>query len=285
MKFFSDKIDRFCATHRRFGIRRLMTYIVAASAAVLILSFIDTRGVLLGLLSFDPGRVLRGEIWRAVTWILLPFSDNVFLSALTLYFYYFIGTTLEREWGAGKLTIFYGAGILLNAAYSLAMYATGLAGYIFPNPLYLNLSMFFAFATLFPDTRIMLFFIIPVKVKWLAWFDAALFAYSIYRYLSLGLYFFALVPVVAVLNFLLICGVPGARFLRARAVSNVINVNFKRASRDDLRETKGAAYRHKCEVCGRTDVSNPELQFRYCSRCEGFHCYCEEHIENHIHIV
>ncbi|MDR1065105.1 MAG: rhomboid family intramembrane serine protease [Oscillospiraceae bacterium] len=283
MKFLSDKIDRFCLTHRRFGIRRLMLYVVAASVAVLVISLIDTQGALLGFLAFDPRLVLRGEIWRVVTWILTPLGDNIVFSAITLYFYYFIGTTLEREWGAGKLTIFYGAGILLNVVYSLATYLTGLA-YVFLTPMYLNLSMFFAFAALFPDNRVMLFFIIPVKIKWLAWLDAALFAYSIVQFTVAGLYFYALAPVVSVLNFLLICGVPGLRTLRARAKSNIINVNFRRASNDARRGAEGAPYRHKCEVCGRTDVSDPELQFRYCSRCEGFHCYCEEHIEKHTHI-
>ncbi|MDR0446810.1 MAG: rhomboid family intramembrane serine protease [Oscillospiraceae bacterium] len=282
MKFLADKIDRFCLTHKRFGIQRLMIYIVAASAAVLVLSLLDTRGTLLSVLMFDPGLVLNGEVWRVVTWVFMPLgSSNLLFSALALYFYYFIGTSLEREWGAGKLTIFYISGIVLNVAYSLLMYVTGLAQYIFLDPMYLNLSMFFAFATLFPEHRVMLFFVIPVKIKWLAWLDAALFAYQMYSAIVIGAYFYALVPVVAVLNFLLICGVPIPRVLQAR-----MRTATHRRERDNVIDVKfrgDEAYRHKCEVCSRTEVSNPELEFRYCSRCEGFLCYCEEHIDNHIH--
>ena len=130
-------------------------------------------------------------------------------------FYYFIGSTLEKAWGAGKLTIFYVSGMILSMVYSLLVYAIGSAFnispwliYIAPSPVYLNLSMFFAFAKLYPNTRLMLMFFIPVKIKWLAWINAAYYAFMMLQSIIAGLYFVALVPVVAVLNYILICGLP-----------------------------------------------------------------------------
>ena len=267
-----------------------MMYIVAATALVFILDLMDTTSTFLRLLEFNPALVLRGEVWRIVTWIFMPLNrgiNGVLWFAVSLYFYYFIGTTLEKAWGKGKLTIFYVSGMLLSVVYSLLVYAIGSALkispwliYIAPSPVYLNLSMFFAFATLYPDTRLMLMFIIPVKIKWLAWFNAAYYAFMVLQSVIAGFYFDALVPVVAVLNYILICGLPlpSKATIRHRKNAATFN-NTVNTTRRNMEDT----FRHKCTICSRTDKTNPELEFRYCSRCEGFRCYCEEHIENHTH--
>ena len=278
MKFLSEKIDKFCLTHPRFGIRNLMRYIVALSAVIMVLNWLDTGYAVLNTLALIPSRVMQGEVWRLVTWVFIgnggkSFTDLIF-GAISLFFYHFIGTTLERDWGAGRFTIFYVSGVILSALYSML---TGLI----PSAMYLNLSLFFAFATLYPDMRILVLYIFPVKIKWVAWLNAAFFAYTLVTWIRDGAYAYAFLPIVAVANILLICGIPGIRFARARAKSNVIN--FKSEARRATRQAAEGGYRHKCEVCGHTDVTHPDLQFRYCSRCEGFHCYCEEHIEAHQH--
>lgn len=290
MKKVRSAVNLFCYKHPRFGIPRLMTYIVAVTAIVYVVNMMDTTGTFLSLLYFLPDRVLKGELWRLITWIFIPLNSNVLWLAVSLYFYYFIGSTLERAWGSGKLTFYYLSGVVLNIVYSLVVYLIGIAvsgnslsllTYIIPSPVYLNLSLFFAFASLFPETRVMLFFFIPVKVKWLAWAGAAFYAYEIIRLLIGGLYFYALVPIVAVLNFLLICGVSFNNSRTARQHASA--VNFKRKIHQEEARAD-FEYRHKCTVCGRTDKTNPDLAFRYCSRCEGFKCYCEDHIEDHRHI-
>jgi hypothetical protein len=272
-----------------------MRYIVTISAVVLVVSWLDkTGGGFRELLTFYPDRIARGELWRIITWVFIPsgggtgFTDLLW-GAVSLYFYYFIGKTLEHEWGAGKFTIFYASGVVLNIVYGLIVWFVfysqigPAAKFLFVGfgPAYINLSMFFAFAVLYPDMKIMLFFIIPVKMKWLALVDAALFLYTVIAALAAGQFLLAFLPVVAIANFLLFCGIPNFRLFRARAKSNVIH--FKSAAKKIQKRAAAEGYRHKCEVCGRTDVTNPELQFRYCSRCEGFHCFCEEHIENHQH--
>lgn len=293
LKAINRAIERFCRKHSRFGIPRLMLYIVIISAAVYLLSMMDTTGTLLAILAFSPGRILRGEIWRLVTWIFCPLNDQLILTALMLYFYYFIGSTLEREWGTSKFTVYYILGILLNVIYGFLVRAMagGAWAILLDNlnwlvPNYLNLSMFFAFAVLFPDQVIMLFFFIPVKIKWLALVDAALFAYTIIAELVNGHVIFALLPVVAILNFVIVCGYDLSRYLRRFSGKNTARtIKFKTAAKQARREQQHMQYRHKCSVCGKTDADSPDLEFRYCSRCEGYHCFCIDHINNHIHFT
>ena len=281
MKALSRAIDRFCQKHRGFGVPRLMLVVVLISAVV----FIIGGTGLFNFLAFRPDLILRGEVWRLITWIFLPLSNNLFFVAIALYFYYMIGSTLEREWGAGKFTIYYISGILLNILYGFILwFATRTMVYIFPN--YLNLSMFFAFATLFPDFTVRLFFIIPIKVKWLALFNAVYFLYAIVSGIWLGQIFMALLPVIALLNYFVICGddlITYLRPLKLRASPQMIN--FKKAAKQAKRDMADKPYRHKCAVCGRTDTDYPDLEFRYCSRCSGYHCFCSDHINNHVHFT
>ena len=143
-----------------------------------------------------------------------------------------------------------------------------------------------AFASLFPDTRVLLYGLIPLKIKWLAIVDACFFAYDIFFYFSAGYPLYALMPVVAILNFFLFFG--GNLFGAAKYKKESFQhrhskqtVDFKKAQQE-IKQRKG--YLHKCSVCGATDTDHPELEFRYCSKCSGYHCYCMDHIQQHVHI-
>jgi len=256
-----------------------MLYLVIISAIVFILS---GEGMF-NLLMFHPGLILSGQVWRLVTWIFIPVTSNIIWAAVALYFYYFVGSTLEREWGPGRFTIYYIFGVLLNIVYGFVMwFALGIPTIL--TPIYLNLSMFFAFATLFPDVSIRLFFIIPIKVKWMGLVNAGFFLLSIVQGLLAQQIAAALLPVVAILNYFLMCGdelMAHIRPLKARASPQV--VNFKKASKQVQRDMEEKHYRHKCAVCGKTDTDYPDLEFRYCSKCNGYHCFCIDHINNHIH--
>lgn len=279
------KIDMFCYRYPRFGVRNLMLIIVIGTAAVWLLSMMDRSGQLLGLLSFSPTAILHGQIWRLVTFVFVPTNSGIWL-LISLYFYYFVGSVLEREWGAGRFTIFYLSGMLLTIVYGFIVYfAAGL-----PVPLstvYINYSLFFAFATLYPDNMVLLFFFIPLKMKWLAWLDAAYFAYSILDGLiSLPgtLKLLGIMPVIAILNYLLFFGSTLGGLFRPRAARRK-TVNFQQELHRMKKDAKQKNYMHKCAVCGRTDADYPELEFRYCSRCAGYHCFCQDHINNHVHFT
>lgn len=269
-----------------------MKYIVIGNILVYILDMFSVGGVYAAsnLLSFQSSGILHGEVWRLVTFVFVPYVSgrsltSFFWLAVMLYFYYFIGNTLEREWGTVKFTVFYFFGVLLNI---LVGFLVGVA-----TMNYVNLSMFFAFATLFPDMQVLLFFILPIKVKWLAWVDAAFFVYSIIRMLVAGYPLLALLPVVAILNYLLFFASDIGETLaywrrragfQTKARSGPKVVNFHNAKTKTRARSEKEKYLHKCAVCGKTDVSDPNMEFRYCSRCNGYYCYCADHINSHVHI-
>ena len=289
MRSLNSKIDRFCWNHPRFGIHRFMTFVVVGKVLVWLFCQMDTTGTLEYFLYFDPAMFLHGQVWRIVTFALLPDSYSILWFAVTLYFYYFIGNSLEQAWGAGKFTIYYLSGMVLTALYALIYYwITGVR--MLAGTSYLNLSLFFAFATLWPEQRVLLFFFIPVKIKWLAWADAALFAISVAQYVMAGQIGLALVPVVAMLNYLVFCGQWLFDFFRPSAVrgkarQRVRTIQFKQAAQKVQKEQQAQGYTRKCAVCGRTDRDYPDLEFRYCSKCVGYHCFCIDHINDHIHFT
>ena len=132
----------------------------------------------------------------------MPASSGL-LTLIFLYFYYFIGSTMEREWGQAKFNLYFLSGMLFTIIYSFVVYfATGKSPDPYSVAEYIYLSMFFTFATYYPDVQVLLFFVIPVKIKWLAWVDAAFFLYSVFRLPFPN----SLLPIVAVLNYLLFCG-------------------------------------------------------------------------------
>jgi len=265
-----------------------MLYIVLISAVMYIIG--GAGSGLFAFLGFIPvifqsGHEFSFQIWRLLTWIFIPLDSNIFFVAISLYFYYFVGSTLEREWGTGKFTIYYFTGVLLNVIYGfISWYA--LNSFVPLIPYYLNFSMLLAFATLFPDLTVRLFFVIPIKVKWLAILTLVFFLYGIIN----GIFnehisvFSALLPVIAVINYILFCGDELLAYIRPLKVRTSPQVvNFKKAAKQVKRELEDKPYRHKCAVCGRTDTEYPDLEFRYCSRCNGYHCFCIDHINNHIH--
>lgn len=278
-------IEKFCWEHPRFGVPRLMLYIVIGNVLVWLFGMMDQTGTLYSLLYFDPAMFCKGQVWRIVTFMLVPEAGNAFVLLIAMYFYYFIGTSLEREWGTGKFTIYYFSGMLLTVLYSLVFYWLT-KNRILVSASYVNLSMFLAFATLWPEQKVLLFYIIPVKMKWLAWVDAALFAFSVVQYIIIGRIGFALVPIVAMAGYLLFFGEWLFGFISPkRARQKAKTIQFKQAAKKVQREQQAQGYTRKCAVCGRTDTDHPDLEFRYCSRCAGYHCFCAEHIGSHIHFT
>mgnify|MGYP004444411795 CR=1 FL=1 len=286
MKKLMKKIDIFCYKHPRFGIPNLMRYIVIATGIVWIFSMMDSTGTLKYWLMLNPEMILKGQVWRLVTFIFVPQNES-FLILLFLYFYYWIGTTLENQWGIPKFSIFLLSGIILTVIFDFAVYfavkdatVVGTISYIGVH--YIYLSMFFSFATLFPDMQVLFMFFIPMKIKWLALLDAVYFVIDI-----VTLPFPAdLLPVVAVLNYLVFFGGDIFDMLRRKSPKKQkAAVNFKREKARMNFEEREKKYNHKCAVCGRTDTEYPGLEFRYCSRRAGYHCFCQEHINNHIHFT
>ena len=195
-------------------------------------------------------------------------------------------TTLERQWGTAKFNLYYFSGMLLTVLGTIL--ASVITGNNFINAEgtpYVNLSMFFAFAMLFPDTTVLFMFFLPVKMKWLAYLDGALFAFDIIRGIGAHDWANVVLPVVALLNFAVFIW-PEVHYLRQRTQYQASRktVQFRQAQQR-AQQAQQAPYHHKCAVCGRTDTDYPDLQFRYCSKCAGYHCFCQDHIFNHVHFT
>lgn len=289
MKKLYDGVQRFCAAHPRFGIPNLMRVIVIGNVAVYVLMLLTQANDAnaLSFLTFNLNALLHGEVWRLVTFVFVPAYSSPFALLISLYFYYWIGSTLERQWGTAKYNLYYISGALLTVlGVVLASLITGNPYLTAAGTGYVNLSMFFAFAFLFPDTTVLLFFILPVKMKWLAYLDGALFAFDIIKAIGAHNWAGVVLPIVALLNFAVFIW-PEVHYLKERAKyqNSRKTVQFRQAQQQQAKQAQQQGYRHKCAVCGRTDTDYPDLQFRYCSKCVGYHCFCQDHIFNHVHFT
>lgn len=288
MRKLNEAVDRFAYQHPRFGVPNLMRVIVAGNIVVyLLMMFAGYEAV--SFLAFDWQAITHGEIWRLVTFIFMPDASSPLWLAISLYLYYMIGTTLEREWGTAKFNLYYLSGVLLTAVTGVIIGLASGNAWISGSD-YVNLSMFFAFAMLYPDTQFLLFFIIPVKVKWLALIDGAFFALAVLSSLFRMYWLGALLPVIALLNFFVffwtnISDEIAYRRGRAKHQTSHQTIQFKAAVKQQKKKEAERGYRHKCAVCGRTDTDYPDLEFRYCSRCAGYHCFCQDHIFDHVHFT
>ncbi|MBO7669774.1 MAG: hypothetical protein J6S60_04205 [Oscillospiraceae bacterium] len=268
-------IDRFCYKHPNFGIPNLMRYLTIANVVFWILGMANST--LLSYLRFDAGLIMHGQIWRLVTFMVYPPSMGL-LAFLVFYFYYWMGTALEQVWGTPQFNIYLLIGWALTVLYGFLVYFIG-GLRISIDAQYLYLSMFFSYAALFPDQTVLLFFVIPIKMKYMAIIDALYFLAAVLT----NPFPVNLLPVVAVLNFFIFFS--GTLLQRIPKKASQSTINFRKASQKIRREEREKLYHHKCAVCGRTDTDYPGLEFRYCSRCAGYHCFCSDHINNHIHFT
>ncbi len=258
---------------RRFGryaLPGLVRQIVILNALVYLLNLWNPA--LISYLDLNPGAVLHGEVWRLVTYIFIPnygsvlgtlsgaaasTTDAIFV-IFSLLFLWWIGTALEEAWGTFRLNVFYLIGMIGTTI------AAFLFGASFSNGM-LNLSLFFAFAWFYPEAQ-MYFIILPVKVKWMAWF----FAVSVlWQFLSLASFAYGMALVAALLNYLLFFGPQIVARLRQRREVGARREAYRSASIPEEEPL------HRCAVCKRTDVSNPELDFRVAADGND---YCMEHL-------
>ncbi len=289
MKNLRKRFERFCYRHRNLGIPNLMLYVSIGSALVYLLSLISNSTILYGVLSFDRAAILRGQVWRLFTYAFTYQGGGILFTIIGLICYYALGRAMENIWGTFRFNLFYLSGIVLMDIYSMIFNCTASA-------YYLNMSLFLAYATLYPDARFLLLFIIPIQARILALVDLILLLVGLF----LDPFPVNLFPLVALLNYFLFFGKDVLNVLPVSWRTNAARLFRKRpgkasgkpkvipfpsaGSYEASTATVKAPYTHRCTVCGRTDLSNPELEFRYCSKCNGYYCYCQEHINNHAHI-
>ena len=282
MKNLRRNFERFCLRNRNKGIPNLMLYICIGNVVMYVISMVTRNYTLYNLLSFNRRLILQGQVWRLFTYPLTYLTSNILLMAISLLCYYSLGNAMERMWGTLKFNIFYLTGVVLMDIYAMIFNCSA-------NVYYLNMSLFLGYATLFPDASFLLFYIIPVKAWVLALFYLVIILLGVFSppFTAANLF-----PLIALGNYFLFFG---------KDVLNVIPLSWQNNARKLFRKKPKQPkviqfhvsqkpqepkqnYNHRCTVCGRTDVSNPELEFRYCSKCKGYYCYCQDHINNHVHI-
>lgn len=261
------------------AIPNLTLILIAGMVATALLSAADPRiGAMLELI---PGRVMRGEVWRLVTFLFTPAVGitadpvSILFFVMFLGFLHTMGTALEATWGTARYTLF----VLLSVFASLVSALLG--GWLFGadavgSNLYLYGSIFLAFAWLFPEYEILLFFVLPVKVKWLALLTvvatAFQFAAGLGRFTAGG-WLTCVLILAAHANLALFIGPDVVARLRHRPAGGRLPSRFRAA----------APPRHTCVVCGATNLSHPDRDFRYCPECDGTPAYCNEHLAGHVH--
>ncbi len=313
-----NKIERKIG---RYAIPQLTKYMILTYIIGYILYFIEagTQLPILEFIMLSPEKVLHGQIWRLFTWIFMPPSAPGIFTIIMLFFYYQIGSALEQTWGDFKYNLYIFSGLLLMLIGAFVLYAFGhsVAGMF--TTYYVNLSIFLAFAACYPDMQVMLYFIIPLKIKYLAFIDVAFLVYQ------------ALVSswpervsiIVSLLNFIIF-------FFTTRNYKSISpseyarKKNFKKAyergpyyqgnkKREGWSSTSGGAQgaqggpqgasqsnpsafntvrnkgadqitKHRCAICGRTELDGDMLEFRFCSKCAGNYEYCQDHLFSHTHV-
>lgn len=295
-----DKMER--SRLGRFGIPNLMRYVIVVNAIGLLVGMFRPD-LYYSYLSLDVYAIFHGQIWRLVTFLLCPTAfgssnlGGLFWFVIWAWCYYSIGTNLERMWGTFRFNLFYFAGILwiilvtvifylfimtgndmVDAALSLQLSgATTLS--------YLNQTLFLAFALMFPDVQFLVYFVIPVKAKWLSVLYFGLTVYEIIQAIIVGTQFvigycIAAQIVVSLINLALFFV-----FGRGKASPRQAYKNKKRRAEFQYKARQPeSGPRHHCVICGRTDIDAPNLEFRYCSKCEGNYEYCSEHLFTHEHV-
>ena len=308
---FRSKFNRFFYKNRNKGIRNLMLYLAIVNVVVYLLTVLNRANPFFyQLLYFNPELILAGQVWRLFTYPLTYLCEaSPVFGILSMLFYYWCGTILDQYWGSLRFNFYYLSAVLLTdlvaIGISLALSAQlGLVGTMLNMVMglgfasYINMSLLLAVATILPDEQVRIWFVLPVKMKWLAWLDLGITLYGLIRGLfdllrsgpnPVALYLSLLLPLVPIVNYLLFFGKQAAGILPDFLRYHPKRKSWKRQTKsrgvyvNTPRAQDGARFR--CTVCGRTELTNPGLEFRYCSKCAGYRCYCQDHIHNHVHIT
>lgn len=257
----------------RFAVPNLTLILIGFQAFFYIAAVVEAgrgspEGGLFEQMPLVWNEVFAGEVWRLITFVFMPEAFHPLLFLIALYIFWLMGSALDQAWGHFRYNVFLLVGFV----------ATALAGLVDPsqpvtNTLVLT-SVLFAFAWLYPDFEFLLFFILPVKVKWIAIVYGILLAGGFVAALSAAQWQPAAVTAAGVLNFFLFFGPEMVTRARQRQRRQAFEARQAEQADEPF---------HQCVVCGKSDKSDPDAEFRYCPQCSDAACYCMDHIFNHEH--
>ncbi len=293
----------------KYSIRNLTKYIILTYVIGYVLMMIEygTGAPIREAIGLNPDAILHGQIWRIVSWVLIPPSSFDVFTIIMLICYYQLGTLLERVWGDFLYNVYIFGGLIMTLIGSFVLYfifavpgnafVSATNGYVIGqlfSTYYVSLSIFLGFAMTFPEQQMLLFFIIPIKIKWLALVDVAYLAYEIINsVITMGFInaLLVIVPIICSLAATIVFFVMTRKYQFGQARRNFQDRKRQRefqkamsrgqAQRNNIYGNNGA--HHKCCICGRTELDDPNLEFRFCSKCNGNYEYCQDHLFTHVH--
>ncbi len=299
-----NKRNRLRWKLERYAIPNLTMYLIVCYGIGYVLQMIAPA--IFSYLMLDPYQIMRGQIWRLFSWVLIPpENSNIIFVLIMLYLYYSLGNLLEQIWGTYKYNVYLFSGILFTVVGAFVLYGYCLAkgavpmnftGMYLPgmymltdgserviyfrqfSTYYINMSIFLACAASIPDVQVLLMFIFPIKVKWLGIVYGVMLVINciqggIASWIVIGF---------SLLNFIIF-------FLRSHGKMRLspgqvkMRHDFKRKMRTAQFDGR-AVTKHKCAICGRTEEDGDDLEFRFCSKCNGNYEYCQNHLFTHEHI-
>lgn len=282
-----DKLERKIG---RFSIPNLTGWLLAAYVIGYVTRYLMPE--LLDWLTLEPGLILRGQVWRVISWIFIAPGDNLIIFALMVWLYYSLGSTLERTWGTFRYNVYIFSGIIFTLIGAFILYGVlnSMYGGLFPEGMtflfsqytpfsvsYIYMSIFLAFAVTYPDMEVLLYFIIPIKMKWMGIVYGVLILFSVIT----GGLVTRIAIVASVLNFIIFF-LSSRNLRRFSPKEQARKAKFRKQARPHMHYTGGA--KHRCAVCGRTELDDPCLEFRFCSKCNGNYEYCQDHLFTHEHV-
>lgn len=265
-------MDLITKLERRFGswaIPHLAIYLIALQIiGVVLLSGEYVNGG--DLFLFGSGILNQGEWWRLLSFMMIPKTLSPLFLIISFLVFYTISGALERQWGTFRFNLFILSGYLLTVLMALLNPGAVLTNFYFLG------GVFLAFATLFPNFEFLIFFVLPVKVKWLGWLTAGMFAFALFTPAEgPGSAFVVgdkLAIIAAFANYLLFFGKDFVRGVKTGQRRKAFAAERVEVAQQSM---------HECATCGTTDKTAPDMHFRYCSTCGK--CFCEEHISHHEH--
>ena len=289
---FINKLER---RYGRYAIKNLMKYVVILYVIGLFISMMPYQ--VYGYLRLDFTKIFKGQIWRLVTFVIPMVDVGYFLlKIISVYVYYIIGNALENAWGSFRLNLYFFAGLLFNVIGAFITYLlTGITVWVSVDSI--SPTLFFALAAMYPDMRFFLYFLIPIKAKYLAWFQGIMYMLSVFGVIKEAIriqtpiLILHIVPIIiSMANFLIFfLIIKNGRRLSPREIRR--RTSYHRKVKEGQRYGHKTQYgektvitRHKCAVCGKTELDDDDLEFRFCSKCDGNYEYCMEHLFTHEHV-
>lgn len=287
-----DKLERKIG---RYAVPNLSRYFVGAIVLGYVMSMVSSTFA--DWIEFDVAMILHGQIWRLFSWIFMPTTSLDFFGLLFLFCVLMWGSSLESMLGTFRMNVFLWGGVILSdiggiIIYVITKFALGSGASIYLSTYYILMSMLLALAICMPEGEVRLYFVLPIKMKWMLVFELLYLAYIVFNTFKTMLAYTnysALGWILGLISSAEIILAIANMFLFFWASKTHISRKQKKRQREfraqfsQPRPGSGIS-QHKCAICGRTEITNPELQFRYCSKCTGNKEYCQDHLFTHTHM-